>query len=266
MKVSRDYLLCCANADALQSLGLASLPHTQPVSFYAGLVHQLKQRNPLGGGLVDDTMVFPTLEDTKEGEPSHHSDGDIDDVFRDIDGTDDSDAPDGDAVGIGNGGTHKSAETFASMLGTVAGSDKWGPFRFSDVVRLRESSGRVVHQIQCVCPFHHDSEGGCTRCTRTLQYNPGDSGSRELTVRMLKKWLLDGRAALHRAKKKAGELAHEHMRNVAAHDLTEDVVLNSQLREALMASAWIQLSMDFGGDVTEMEHAQQDRGARHRVS
>ena len=84
---------------------------------------------------------------------------------------------------------------------------------------------------------------------------------------MLKKWLLDGRAALHRAKKEAGELAHKLIRNVAAHDLTEDAVLNSRLGDALMASAWIQLSMDFGGDVTEMEHAQQDHLiARHRVS
>ena len=80
-----------------------------------------------------------------------------------------------------------------------------------------------------------------------MQYdNSSDDTCREMVVRSLKRWCLDGRLAQHRAAKVRGQLSHKDMPRVPSAELADDEHLNAQLRQALMSAEWVQLPPDAG--------------------
>ena len=89
----------------------------------------------------------------------------------------------------------------------------------------------------CVCPFHRDDADPVkTRCTRTLSYL---AASRELTVRTLKAWCLDGTLCKYRAHFHDRSQCHKWPKQAVVESLPSDADLNNQLRAAMQQPQWI---------------------------
>jgi hypothetical protein len=193
---------------------------------------------------IEHPTTFPQMKVAKKDDPSSDSDdGFVDGVLEDFASDSDEDATVADDFVT-------SVDIPSESLGTIQSRQMWGPFQFSDVTRAAPASSRIalINQIQVRCPFHKDPDDKSgTSCTRTLQYdNSSEDTCRDVIVRSLKRWCLDGRRAQHRACIAPGQTAHKAIPKVPVSDLADDAHLNAELRQALMASEWIQVAADAG--------------------
>lgn len=116
-------------------------------------------------------------------------------------------------------------------------SHLWGPFKFSNVVRILKSGpnkGRELRQWQVVCCFHADPGDGDTKCTRTMSYHGNQE--REDVAKRLRCWCVSGRKCKTRAIK--NKKPHKGLPLKRAAEIS-DTLLTAQLEEGMAAESWI---------------------------
>lgn len=189
MKICWHYLVCLLCLDRLGAIGLQFLGHNQPQQYYKSLLDHMEESASGGvSSLVDDRQMLcalrePLGDDTAanaEHEPELGDDSSL--------SSSSSSSSDGDAGPRSEAGGDledlDGIDATASRLATSHGTTSWGPFRFCSVQRSMIKGGvaTIIHQIQMVCPFHHDAKDPVgTRCTRTPTVPPGSGAAVELS-------------------------------------------------------------------------------------
>ena len=202
----RPYLECLARHAELRQQGVREIGHGLAVGYYTALLRQ----GPVQ--LVDD--IAPTdAGEALEDQPRPEAAGEYEEEDRQLEdemlealaealGVESSaEGPDADAGSAPAPATLADPAAAAppvpggSAVAAAAASSGgdfffWGDFKFKLVHRGDRN------QVQCTCPFHGDpGDADGTTCRKTMKWESLEEGGRGLdfTLRVLKRWCLDGR-------------------------------------------------------------------------